>query len=257
MPHAKDRQLTITAIATLALAGCSGGEARIEVHVSLHGGDPVAGVEVAAFPFDPDRLLDSLARASELPRPQFPELEAEMAAYRRPDEGSLRDVGVAWSVLWDSVTNLADSLNAVAPGSPGYAAAYERLRQQYQRLTQSAVERDRAFQERIGDDRDLASRAAAAADSLRRWEHQAFASFPELADSALARAEAQVQYSVTNASGIAEFTLTTGSWWLIARWADPENPFRERYWNTALYLSVVGPAVVPLYADNSTLRWRH
>jgi hypothetical protein len=249
--------LTIAATAMVALTACAGSEARLEVRVVLHDGGPLSGVEVTAIPFDPDRLLDSLARASDLPQPQFPELDAEMATYRRPDEGSLRDVGALWLALRDSVAHLADSLNAVSPGSPGYAAAYERLRQQYQRLSQSAVERDRAFRERIGDDRGLASRAAAAADSLRRWERQAFADFPELADSALARASGQVHHAVTDASGIAEFTLTTGSWWVIARWSDPENPFRERYWNTALVLSALGPKVAPLHAENSTFRWRH
>jgi len=258
VPRANDcQQLTIGATALVALTACAGSDARLEVHVLLDEGERLAGVEVTAIPFDPDRLLDSLARASESPQPRFPELEAEMAAYRRPDEGSLREVGALWLALRDSVAHLADSLNAVSPDSPGYAAAYERLRQQYQRLSQRAVERDRALRERIGDDRDLASRAAAAADSLRRWEHQAFAAFPELADSALARAGRQVHHSVTDASGIVEFTLTTGSWWLIARWSDPENPFRERYWNTALVLSALGPAVVPLHGENSTLRWRH
>ncbi|UCG84951.1 MAG: hypothetical protein JSW71_13490 [Gemmatimonadota bacterium] len=257
-PRTSDRRhLTITALATIALSGCPGREAQIEVHVLLHEGEPLIGVEVSAFPFDPDRLLDSLAQESHLPRPRFPELEDEMAAYRRPDERSLRDVGTVWLVQRDSVAHLADSLNAVSPDSPGYAAAYERLRRQYQRLTQSAVERDRAFRERIGDDRDLASRAAAAADSLRRWERQAFADFPDLADSALEQSGKQVHHSVTDASGIAQFTLTTGSWWVVARWPDPENPFMERYWNAPLFLSALGPAIVPLFAGNSEFRWRH
>jgi hypothetical protein len=251
------RQLTVTVVAALALAACHGSEARLEVHVSLHDDARLSGVEVTAFPFDPDRLLDSLALIHNPPRPRFPELEAEMAAYRRPDERSLQDVGTVWRALRDSVTHLADSLNAAVPHSPGYAAAYERLRQLYQRLTASALQRDRAFRERIGDDRDLASRAAAAADSLRRWESQAFGAFPELADSALAHSGGQVHYAVTDTSGVAEFTLNTGSWWLVARWSDPDNPFRERYWNVPLFLSVVGPAVVPLHTDNSAFQWRH
>ena len=250
-------RLVITAAVALGLAACSDREVHLQIEVSLQEAEPLVGIDIAAFPFDPDRLLDSLEGASEIPRPQFPELQAEMASYRRPNVEALREVGTAWLTTRDSVKHLADSLNQVSPAAPGYAAAYERLRRSYLSLAQRAVERDRALRERVGDDRDLASRAAAAADSLRQWERQVFAPFPQAADSALAQSGKQLVRSVTDGDGVASFTLTTGSWWLIARWVDPENPFRERYWNVPVFLSVIGPVLVPLYDENSVDRWRH
>jgi hypothetical protein len=247
--------MVLTAVA-LGLLACSQREVHLRVEVSLAEEGPLTGVRVTALPFDPDRILDSLESASSAPRPQFPELQAEMAAYRRPDLDALQGVGAAWLATRDSVAHLADSLNQVSPASPGYAAAYERLRRSYQNLAQRAVERDRELRERVGDDRDLASRAAAAADSLRRWEQRTFAAFAELSQAALV-ASGDSATRVTDDDGVAEFSLTTGSWWLLAVWTSPENPFREHHWNVPVRLSVVGPTLVPLYTRNAVERWRH
>jgi len=253
------RSVRLTALGVLLAGsmGCLDGETHLEVYAFSHHDEPLVGVEIMALPFDPDRILDSLAQASAAAKPAFPELQAEMAAYVRPEEAVLRGIGAAWLDAMDEVKHLADSLNRVSSRSPGYAAAYDRLRMQYRQLAQRAVERDREFREHMGDDRDLASRASAAADSLRRWENEAFAAFPELADSALARSGRPVHRDETDAAGRVGFTLSSGRWWLIVRWNDRDNPFTEHYWNVALRMSVLGPRKIQLYAENSTPRWRH
>jgi len=248
----------LTALVGLALGSVAcNGEGHIQVYAFAEHDAPLVGVEIMALPFDPDRMLDSLAQASAAVKPVFPELQAEMAAYVRPEEAVLRGIGAAWLDAMDEVKHLADSLNRVSPRSSGYAAAYDRLRMQYRQLAQRAVDRDREFREHMGDDRDLASRASAAADSLRRWENEAFAAFPELADSALARSGRPVHRDETDTAGKVRFTLSSGRWWLIVRWNDPDNPFTEHYWNVALRMSVLGPRKIQLYAENSTPRWRH
>jgi len=248
--------LTALAVATVLVA-CSEQETHLELRASIHDGEPLAGLVITALPFDPDRLLDSLAGASSYSRPEFPELESEIASYQRPDEAELLNIGSGWRATHDSVRLLADSLNQVSPLSPGYPAAYEFLRQLYQRLAQRAVERDAALKEQVGEDRELATRAAAAADSLREWQNSADADFAELADSALARSGRKRIELVTDEEGIAQVELEPGAWWLIARRPNSENPFMEYYWNVPLVVNALGPGLVPLYQGNLVARWRH
>jgi hypothetical protein len=252
----RNAYLTALASATVLVA-CSEQETNLELRAFLNDGEPLAGLVITALPFDPDRLLDSLASASSYPRPEFPELESEMAGYQRPDQTTLVNMGSGWRATYDSVQRLADSLNQVSPRSPAYSGAYEHLRQLYQRLAQRAVERDAALREQIGEDRELATRAAAAADSLRAWQNSAYADFAELADSALARAGRERIELVTDREGIAEVALERGAWWLIARRPNGENPFMEYYWNVPLVVNAMGPRVVPLYSGNVVTRWRH
>jgi hypothetical protein len=239
------------------VGGCAGGDVEVEVHAVSEIGGPLAELEVRALPFDPDRILDSLGRVALAPRPRFHTLESEMAVYRRPSTEALESLGVEWRTTYDSVVRLADSLRSVSSQSAGYATAYDGLRRLYQRLAQRASDRDAEFQERIGDDRELAVRAGAAADTLRAWEREAYAAFPALADSAVARSGRPPRQARTDAGGHLVLTLEPGSWWLIARREKPENPFIEYYWKVGIVLSPVGPKAVPILPDNRVTRWRH
>ncbi len=241
----------------IAMGACSGAGTSVGIHAFLAEGEPIVGLEILSLPFDPDRITDSLTRAASQPRPTFPELQAEMAAYRRPGAEQLHEIGTSWRATRDSVKRLADSLSLVPPATPGYAAAYERLRQQYRRLAQRQAERDVAFREQMGDDRDLALRASDAADSLRIWESEAYADFPVLADSALARSGREPLEGVTDAEGRLALVLEPGPWWLVARMRDEDNPFSERYWNVGVVISRLGPRRIPLTESNSLSRWRH
>ncbi len=172
----------------LGLQGCSGpSELHIEVHAHYPDETALTDLVITALPFDRDALRDSLAEASGIPRPQFPELEAELVAYRKPNISGLEESLAPWQAIRDSVQHLADSLNTTGSNaSPQYAAAYARLRNLYQRLARSSVDRDATLQEEVGDDRQLAVRASLAADSLRNWETITFAQFPTFADSVMA-----------------------------------------------------------------------
>ena len=246
------------AAVVLGLYGCSPSEFHIEVRARHPGDIALPNLAITALPFNRDALRDSLAEASVLPRPQFPDLEAELASYRRPDISELTESFLPWQAIRDSVQHLADSLSiAGSDASPQYARAYARLRNQYQRLARSAVDRDAAIREQIGDDKQLGTRAAAAADSLRAWEATAFAPFPELADSEMARDGRGIHGTTTNNDGIAELTLGPGRWWIVATWVDPDNPFREYHWNVGVVVRRFGSRTVPLYAGNGVGRWRY
>jgi hypothetical protein len=251
-------RLTPAAVSLLLTAGgCSQTDTHVQVFAFSEEGGSITDLEVTALPFDPDRMLDSLAAASPNARPAFPELESEMLAYRRPEAAQLHEIGAAWRYTRDSVSSLADSLNRVAPDSPGYATRYERLRQQYRRLAQRAVERDAEFRAQVGEDRELARRATAAADSLRVWERSAYGDFPRLSDSAVAMSGRSVLVGATDEHGHLDLELAAGPWWLVARLPELENPFVERYWNVPIVVSPFGPARVPLSERTGSRRWRH
>ena len=206
----------------LGLLGCSASEYHIEVIARYPNSVALANLTITALPFNRGVLRDSLVEANEIPPPQFPDLETELATFTRPDISGLTESFLPWQSVHDSVRHLADSLNITGPDSSHqYARAFARLRDLYQRLAQSTVRRDAAIREQVGDDRELASRASAAADSLRAWERLTFARFPELADSALARAGRGVHSATTNNHGTAQFTLSPGRWWIVAAWVDP------------------------------------
>jgi len=218
----------------------------------------MVNLAITALPFDRDALRDSLAEASGIPEPEFPDLETELVSYRRPDLSGLTEYLLPWQAIHDSVRHLADSLNLVGPdSSPQYARAFTRLRDLYPRLARSAVDRDAAIREQVGEGRELALRAAAAADSLRAWEAMTFAHFPELADSILTSLGRGSHCATTDNDGFAEFTLAPGRWWLVATWVDPENPFKEYHWNVGVVVRRFGSRTVPLFAGNGVARWRY
>jgi len=263
LPHparCRSAALVLAVIPAISLGffGCSQSDFRVEVIANYPDGVALAQLEVTALPFDREALRDSLAEASASPRPRFAELEEDLASYERPDISQLTEAFLPWQAIHDSVKHLADSLsNAGADSSPQYAMAYDRLREQYQRLAQSSVDRDAALKEQVGDDRQLAARAAAAADSLRAWEASALDHFPALADSAMARDDRGIHVATTNAEGIAEFRLAPGRWWIVSTWVDPENPFREYHWNVGVVVRRFGGRLVPLHEGNGTGKWRY
>ena len=246
------------AVTLCGLGACLPSEYDVEVQLSYPDGQAFGGAVITAIPFDRDALRDSVSASSESPRPDFSELESELAAYERPDLSGLEGEFEPWQAIYDSVRLLADSLNSVEPSnSAGYSGAYARLRSQYQRLAQSTAQRDAAMREHVGDDKDLAMRAAAAADSLRAWEGFSLEAFPEVADSVLAQDGRGIHHATTGEDGTVEFTLAPGPWWFVTRTPDADNPFMEMYWNTGVTVRFFGSKTISLNSENARRRWRY
>ncbi len=237
--------------------GCGFSETLLEIRAFNKDGTPLAGLEVTALPFDAQRLFDSLANVAGTERPSFPGLMTELESYRKPGEDQMIQIAAPWRMTRDSVAKLADSLRLVSPKSPGYRAAYNRLGERYRLLAQRAAERDAKLREHMGDDRELAIRAAAAADRIRIWERATYAVFASLADSAVAGAGIDWQRGVTDSSGTLLLKLEPGKWWLTATHQHRSNPFWEDYWNVPIVVRSIGPTVAPLYIENVETRWRH
>lgn len=249
------RQLLPLALAAMAWGCPATGD--LTIRARDESGRPLGGLAVTALPVDADRILDSLEAAASTPRPRFPELEAAMASYRPKERPVFAQLERAWLATRDSVERLADSLRGMNRAAPAYREAYNRLRALYSRLGKLTVERDQAARSLMRNDRELAQRAAAAADSLRRWERAAFAAFPDLLTRAVATSGREPHQLVLDSSGESTVQVQPGRWWLYARLPDSENPFQELYWNTSVTTNRWVPTVALISPRNAKRRWRH
>ena len=246
------------AVASLTLAGVGcRGEAEVVVRAVWDSVTPIIELEITALPFDPDRVLDSLTLRATAPAPTFSDLEEELREYRPPNDERVETVTRPWRALRDTVQALADSLNAVGRSAPDYAERYARFRRLYERLAQLATERDAQLRRLSGGQMDLARRAATAAESLRTWEYEAFASYGDVAAAEVLRAGRDVVEATTDHTGQAILRLASGRWWLVARHPDPQNPFLEYYWNIPVTVTGTLPVRLPLGIGSSESRWRH
>jgi len=235
--------------------GCDG-NADVVINAAWDASTPIAELTITALPFDPDHIIDSLEAQAESERPDFSDLEVEMLDYEPLEDDRFEEASRPWLALRDTVQHLADSLNAIDRSAPGYATQYTRFRQLYTRLAQRAAERDDALRRLGGDQMDLARRAATAAESLRTWEYGVYADYAEIAGSEVLRSGREAAEATTDGNGEAHFNLAPGRWWLVARYADPENPFMEYHWNVRLTVSML-PVRLPMTLGNSERRWRH
>lgn len=240
----------------LVVGAACGRDATVEIVAALEPGVPLEGLEIVALPYDPERLLDSLAALSSIPRPDFSTLEAELLAFRRPAYAEDDARANAWEAVRDSVRRLSDSLRPVDRSSPGYRAAYERFRRLYERFLQQTAARDASVRELTAEVRDLAVRAGRAADSLRAWEHQAYAGADSLGRLAQAAAGRPAVWGATDSAGRVQLILAPGTWWLHALVPHEENPFLEHAWRVSLTAAGF-PVRIPLDQDNVRRRWRH
>jgi hypothetical protein len=235
---------------------CSGRTVPVDVRATLPDSEPLVGVTITALPYDPQRLLDSLAAADTVPKPDFSALEAELLAFERPAPPADDSNSLAWQATRDSVRRLADSLRGVDRRAAGYGAAYARFRRLYGRLMERSGARDAALRALTADVRDLAERAGRAADSLRRWERGAYAGLDSAAARAVGASGRVPQAAETDAEGWARFDLPSGDWWLVLRLDHPENPFEEYRWDVPATVSGF-PIRIPLTRDNARSAWRH
>lgn len=237
-----------------SLAACVEGD--LSVRLSLHQ-EELRGVQVAAIPFDPDAILDSLAETAIDPSPTFSALEEALFAFEPSDDTALATINEPWLALRDSVAALSESLQAMDRADPAYAVAYEQFRVLYAEFTRRTAQRDRELSALDGNAVKLARWAQAAADTLRTWERIVYAAYDSLASAALTASGREAHTFTTEANGEAHVTLEPGMWWLVVRRGDTANPFLEYYWNVPVQVNGLVPTVLPLTESHARLRWRH
>lgn len=250
---------TIRVTGALALTGvpfaCTDAPTRVDVRVTLDG-VPVPGLELVAYPFDPQRLLDSLAAAAAEPKPDFAALERELLAFTPPRDPPEDARAAAWQAIRDSVAALADSLNATDRRSAGYGGAYQRFRRMYARLVRNSAAREAARRVDLDPLRDLAHRAGRAADSLRAWETLAYAGFDSAVSIVVAERGRAPLWGTTGIDGGVRLTLRPGAWHLQLRQPVADNPFLELVWNVPVVVSGF-PFRVPVTEATADTVWRH
>lgn len=249
---------SVVALALLLSLACDR-DAPVYIRAELAAGVPLAGFEVMAVPFDAEELLDSLASSSATPRPTFPELERRLSEYRVGDRDTLQpdaQLTAAWLATRDSVMRLSEQLRRMDRTTAAYKEAYARFRDLYARYSAREATREAALRRLFSADRALADQAALAADSLRRWEREAYREFPRLASERVRGQGLSVERVSTDSAGHFVLRLPPGTWWLNARFPNPDNPFVEYRWNVPLRVAGL-PMGVPLSGHNTRIRWRH
>lgn len=219
-------------------------------------GQPLSRIDLLVIPYDAVRLRDSLARAAPRPRPDFPELEVALDTFRRRFPPELEEVYRDWRAARNRVEVLGDSLDQMDREDSGYRSVYERFRAMYEGLAAQEAQLERATRELSGDERELARRAAAAADTLRRWELESFEPYDSLAALALDASGREIVSLTTDAEGRADAVLAPGRWWAVARMPHEENPFRDYLWYVPFSVTGLTPLRIPLTEEMARTDWR-
>jgi len=238
----------------VVLGACSR-EGHVEFSVRLNH-EPLTRVDVLVIPYDAIGIRDSLASTAEAPKPEFPTLETALDSFRRRLPPELEAVYRDWRAARDRVEALSDTLESMDRENQEYLTAYDRFRSLYEGLAAQEAQLERASRELSADERDLAGRAAAAADTLRRWEAETYAVYDSLAAVALDESGREVVTLTTGAEGTADAVLPPGRWWALLRAPQEENPFRDYLWYVPFTVSGLTPLRIPLTDETVRADWR-
>ena len=212
---------------------------------------PLGDLEVRMFPYDRDRIFDSLTAAAATPEPAIPDSVLDAQNQVAAAQQTWRDTEGRWNVLRDTLLTLSDELDQLSRGQARYRElfrVFEDLDEEYARVER---QRDAAFD--VFTSLQAASLAAARETRLLReqWADEAYVDVGTVMIGHEQASGLEVLYDTTDASGIAEFEARAGDYWVTARY---ELPYTELYWNVPI--TVVGgePAQLRLTRDNATVR---
>ncbi len=212
---------------------------------------PLGDLEVRMFPYDRDRIFDSLTASAATPEPAIPDSVLDAQNEVAAAQQAWRDTEGRWNVLRDTLLTLTDELDQLSRGQARYRELFrdfEDLDEEYARVER---QRDAAFEDFTS--RQAASLAAAQETRLLReqWADEAYVDVGTVMDGHERASGLEVLYDTTDASGIAEFEARAGDYWVTARY---ELPYTLLYWNVPI--TVVGgePAQLRLTPDNATVR---
>ena len=190
---------------------------------------PIAGVVVAAVPYDRDSLIAAMEARVSAGRPHTQTLDSLFQAFHGPFLAFSR---AAWDV--ERVTRARDSV-AVARRSTASGSALAELDARLAQLDDSlrrlapALERTRTELSAARD--TLWPRIERLRVEARQWQLSTFDGYDTAARS-LARSRMRtVSADTTDATGWATMVVASGPWWITARSPDPQDPNYEWYWN--------------------------
>ena len=211
----------------------------------------LADLEVRMFPYDRDRIFDSLTAASTVPEPAIPDSVLDAQNQVAAAQQAWRDTEDRWNTLRDTLRTLTDELDQLNRGQAQYRVLFrdfEDLDEEYARVER---ERDAAFENFTS----LQGASLAAAEQIRllreQWADEAFSDVDIVMSGHQRASGLDVLYDTTDASGMAEFEAKAGDYWVTARY---ELPYTELYWNVQITVVSGEPEQVRLTRANATAR---
>ncbi len=252
------RNLSLLGTLALVLAAC--GQAEVTVNVEVEYVDPETGemdtrpagdLVIQLVPFDRDAIFDSLTRAAPTPEPEIP---AELQIIRdsiQLAQAEWRDAETEWLARRERLEQIRREMNQYSPAEAPYRQLFFEFEEQEARHNAAERRKDTAF---ARFDR-LQQAAFADLESFRvqmeLWEDEAFADYGEVVAEKLAAARREIVTDTTNASGVANFRVSPGEWWVHARYRLPVD---ELYWNVRITAERGEPVVLQLTPANAQRR---
>ena len=216
------------------MAAACGDRRRVTVQVlvpDLAGAEtPIAGVVVAAIPYDRDSVIAAMEARATGERPHTRILDSLFQAFHDPFLAFSR---AAWEVerTTRSRDSAAQALAAATPGSPAAAELSARLQTLDGSLRELAPlqERTRATLSAARD--TLWPRIEQLRIGARQWQQITFDGYDTAARALARRLMRTLSADTTDAAGWATLRLAKGPWWITVRSPDPQDPNYEWYWN--------------------------
>lgn len=253
----RSKTLLSTLGSAILLSACGGAQAVITAELEVE--DPgqgmvsraIADLEVRLFPFDRDALFDSLSRAASVPEPAIPDSVLEAQAQVQAAQAQWRTLEARWNTLRDTLQTITDAMEGLSRGQARYRMLFNDFEDMESEYNQVERQRDQAFRAFTS----LQEQSITAADAIRirreTWADEAFADIGAAIDAKLEASGSEIMYDTTDASGIVQFEVSPGEWWVSARY---ELPFTELYWNERIDLSRGEPFPLTLNRGNAEER---
>ena len=239
----------------VALSAC--GPTQIVVTAETDAGDDLAvralgDLEIRVFPYNRDRIFDSLTVVASRPEPEIPDSVLEAQAQVAEAQQGWRDTEARWNVLRDTLQTLSEVLEQMSRGQ----AQYRLLFRDFQDLEDEYNDVERARDAAFRNFTSLQESSIAAADEIRllreQWGDEAFADVGLVMATHERASGLLTMYDTTDASGIADgFEAKAGDYWVTARY---ELPYTELYWNVPITVVRGDPIQVRLTRENATTR---
>ncbi len=252
------RSALFVAASSLLFAAC--GPAEVVVTAELETVDPTTGetvirpvsdLEIQILPYDRDAVFDSMTAAFPTPEPEIPadllQAREEIAAA----QNRWRNLQDQWNQLRDSLQTINEELEQYARGEPRYVALFNEFSDAEAEYERVEREVDRAFEEFTGLQEASLQQTQEVRVMRENWADEAFAEIGLVIETKVVASGLDAAADTTDASGIANFAVAPGEYWIHAR---VEEVYDELYWNVPLTVVKGEPVTLTLTRANAQRR---